>query len=218
MKIKICGNHQLDAIKMVEEAKPDYMGFVVNCPASPRSNSASELVQKTFNLKVPYVFLFVNEKIENILSLVVECKPFAIQLHGEETKETVKELRQKCQHVEIWKAIHLPQETNKIDAQHYLSIMNEYGKAGCDLFVLDSFSKNHHGGSGVTHDWTLSAILVKQTAKPILLAGGLHPRNVQEAIRIVKPFGVDVSSGVEIIKGKKDPDLIREFIHNVRLL
>ncbi|KXA91256.1 hypothetical protein AKJ57_01960, partial [candidate division MSBL1 archaeon SCGC-AAA259A05] len=84
-----------------------------------------------------------------------------------------------------------------------------------DLLLLDT-EGGAPGGTGKVHDWRVSREIVRRLDIPIILAGGLNPFNVQEAIKEVKPYGVDVASGVEVEGGKKDPELVREFIQNAR--
>lgn len=216
MKVKICGIHSKEDVTMVASLRPDYMGFVLNCAKSPRSNSIVEVKGLVSDLKVPYVFLFVNESTEKIIQACNENKPHAIQLHGNENSESIASLRKQLPLVKIWKAIHIPVDDSKKTINEYLSLIGQYEKAGCDMFVLDSSTKTALGGTGITCDWNLAAKIVQAIKTPILLAGGLTPSNVTSAINIVKPFGVDVSSGVEKTKAKKDLQLVKKFIEAAR--
>ena len=216
MKVKICGIHIKEDVKMVASLQPDYMGFVLNCDKSPRSNSIVEVKDLVGDLEIPFVFLFVNETEKSIIQICTEVSPFAIQLHGDENSTTIISLKQKLPSIQIWKAIHIPVEDSKKSFNDYLTMIQQYEKAGCDLFVLDSSTKNSYGGTGVTCDWNMAAKIVQAIKTPILLAGGLTPSNVSSAINIVKPFGVDVSSGVEKTKAKKDPILVKNFINAAR--
>jgi phosphoribosylanthranilate isomerase len=102
------------------------------------------------------------------------------------------------------------------DRSSFLAVAEFKGRTGVRGFVVDAFSNTAYGGTGHTTDWSLAGEMAK--AAPILLAGGLTPENVEEAIRRVQPYGVDVSSGVEESPGRKDPDKIRAFIRSVRLV
>ena len=102
------------------------------------------------------------------------------------------------------------------DRGSFLSLAEFKGRAGVQGFVIDAFSEHAYGGTGQTVDWALAAEAAK--AAPILLAGGLTPDNVQEAIHQVQPYGVDVSSGVEAAPGKKDPSKVCAFIQAVKQL
>lgn len=216
MHIKICGLNNIEDVTFVASLAPEYMGFVVNCPNSIRSNNKEQLSLLVENLKVPYVFLFVNQAVETIVEICKNHKPFAVQLHGDETPRFILELKNKLPNIQIWKAIHLPKEENNKFVFSYLDSLQGFVEAGCNLFVLDSATKNSYGGTGITCDWDLASKIIAESKMPILLAGGLNPSNVKEAIEKVKPFGVDVSSGVEIIKGKKDKELIKSFINSIR--
>ena len=142
--------------------------------------------------------------------------PIAVQLHGDETPELILTLKNKLPNIQIWKAIHLPNKEEIESVSTYLKRLHEFVQAGCAKIVLDSASKNTYGGTGITCDWNLASQIVSAIDVPVLLAGGLKPSNVIEAIDQVKSFGVDVSSGVEIIKGKKDKDLVKKFIQSIR--
>ena len=216
MQVKICGISSKEDVEMISSLKPDYMGFVINCPQSPRSIDRIQAIDLVSNLKIPIVFLFVNETVNNILKICKELTPFAIQLHGEETPTTLAQLKQIIPHIKLWKAIHLPVDENKKDMTSYLKIIEEYVDVGCDLFILDSSTKDSYGGTGLTCDWELASKIVAQIKTPIMLAGGLTFSNVKSAIKTVKPFGVDVSSGVELTKAKKDKHLVSNFINEVR--
>lgn len=216
MNIKICGLNNIEDVAFVASLAPDFLGFVVNCPNSERSISKEQLPLLVANLKVPFVFLFVNQTIVSIVEICKDHRPFAVQLHGDETPDFILTLKNKLPNIQIWKAIHLPKEENNKSVSTYLQQLNEFVSSGCSMFVLDSVSKNAYGGTGITCDWNLASKIVSAIKIPIMLAGGLNPSNVKEAINQVKPFGVDVSSGVEIIKGKKDKDLVRNFIQAIR--
>ena len=216
MFVKICGINKKEDVLMVASFKPDYMGFVLNCPNSPRSLSADMAKELVLDLKIPFVFLFVNEKEDVIINIGKKLSPFAVQLHGDETAAMVKSLKQKIPNIQIWKAIHLPVGENEKSFSSYLQTLEEYQSAGCDLFILDSSTKNAYGGTGITCDWDLAAKIVAQCNTPILLAGGLTPINVKSAIAKVKPFGVDVSSGVERVKAQKDKIFVEKFIQESR--
>jgi len=128
-----------------------------------------------------------------------------VQLHGDENVSYCRELARPAM-----KALRLK------DRGSLLALAEYQGRGGVRGFVLDTFSELAYGGTGQITDWGLAADVAKST--PILLAGGLTPENVTEAIRIVRPYGVDVSSGVESTPGKKDHAKMRAFVDAVRVV
>ena len=129
-----------------------------------------------------------------------------IQLHGDETMEYIFKLKKAIldinQTVEIWKAARLRTEQDVILLKKYS--VNKY--------LIDSFVKDEIGGTGVTGDWDLAKYAVNILPGPVILAGGLTQKNINDAVRKVHPFGVDISSGVEVSPGIKNHDLLKKFI------
>ncbi len=149
--------------------------------------------------------VFVNEDPQRVRALMDECGFALAQLHGDEPVSY-------CEHFgrPALKAIRLKDRTA------FLALAEFHGRANVRGFVIDAFGEHAYGGTGQTVDWTLAAEVAR--AAPILLAGGLTPSNVAEAIRQVRPYGVDVSSGVEQSPGKKDPAKVKAFIQAARLV
>ncbi len=150
------------------------------------------------------VGVFVNEDVNVVRDLMDECGLALAQLHGDENASYCETLARP-----VLKAIRL------CDKGSFLALGEYIGRAQVRGFVVDAFSENAYGGTGLTADWTLAGEVAKAT--PVLLAGGLTPENVQEAIRTVRPYGVDVSSGVEASPGRKDRAKIQAFIQAARL-
>lgn len=190
-RVKICGITYLeDAINAVELGV-DALGFVF--APSPREISpekAKEIIEK-LPPWVSAVGIFVDEKPSKVMQIASQCKLDYVQLHGEETPEYCEQLD-----IKIIKTI-------KTDIKR----IPEYKVSG----ILLDISK----GTGKVYNWDL-AIEAKKYAKPIILSGGLTPTNVREAIKKVKPYGVDVSTGVELSLGKKDYKKMKEFMEGVK--
>ena len=151
------------------------------------------------------VGVFVNEEIKTARDLMDSCGLALAQLHGDETASYCEALGRP-----VLRALKLRNPGALLHLAEYR------GRAGVRGFVVDAVSEEAYGGTGQVADWSLAAEAAR--AAPILLAGGLTPENVGEAIRTVWPYGVDVSSGVEISPGKKDHDKIRAFIGAARLV
>jgi phosphoribosylanthranilate isomerase len=151
------------------------------------------------------VGVFVNEDQQVVRKLMDDCGLALAQLHGNESVTYCQELSRP-----ILKALRVK------DRSTFLALAEFRGRAGVRGFLLDAFSDQAFGGTGQVIDWQLAAEAAK--AASILLAGGLTPDNVEKAIQAVRPYGVDVSSGVERGPGQKDHDKVRAFIRAVRFV
>jgi phosphoribosylanthranilate isomerase len=195
-RIKVCGITNLDDALSVVEAGADALGFVFY-PQSPRSidpESAREIIRILPPL-VTSVGIFVNEHIEKVQEIAKHCFLDLLQFHGEESPEYCDWFSRR-----VVKAF-------RIRDSIPLDEMKRYNVSG---FLLDTYSKDLPGGTGVSFDWSLVRESVHQ--KPLVLAGGLTPESVGEAIGEIRPYAVDVSSGVEKSPGSKAPEKIRQFI------
>ena len=206
MKVKICGITNVEDAQVAVAAGADALGFVMY-PKSPRCVKPAVVSAIIAGLP-PFVLpigVFVNEDPQRVRALMDECGFTLAQLHGDESASY-------CEHFgrPALKAIRLK------DRAAFLALAEFHGRANVRGFVIDAFGEHAYGGTGQTVDWTLAAEVAR--AAPILLAGGLTPSNVAEAIRQVRPYGVDVSSGVEQSPGKKDPDKVKAFIQAARLV
>ena len=149
------------------------------------------------------VAVVFNKSPEDILRIVQELKPDIVQLHGEEPEETVAQLKEqvKC---EVWKVFHLPaaRTVQEADLEVLLERMKKYCASWVDKVLVDASVKAkgvmHYGGTGRTVDWNAARWLRERCPCPFILAGGLNPDNVADAIQEVQPYGIDLSSGVEL--------------------
>jgi len=210
VKVKICGITREEDLVAAVDAGADAVGFVVGVPSSPR-NISLQKAEKLIGLVpifVKSVLVMVPTSIDDILKTYEKLCPNAIQLHGENLHDA-HTLREKIPNTPLIRAVN----ANSINA---LEVASEASKS-YDAILLDSFVHGSYGGTGIVHDWELSK-RVKQVIhpKPLILAGGLEPENVREAVGIVQPYAVDVSSGVELQPGIKDPQKIMEFIKNAK--
>ncbi|MCS7263728.1 MAG: phosphoribosylanthranilate isomerase [Armatimonadetes bacterium] len=211
VKVKICGLTRIKDVQIACSAGSDFCGVVVEIRDSPRSQTKKKAKELFAASNSATVAVTRAKVLVELVELFNFLSPFAIQLHGDETPELIAALKLKisCQ---IWKAIPLPtMEEEPKEFLRLLTLAQDFVKSGCDALVLDAASKSGFGGKGVAASWELATKLVEQLDVPCFLAGGLTPENVGEAIRVVKPFGVDVSSGVEISPGVKDAEKIRLF-------
>jgi phosphoribosylanthranilate isomerase len=200
VKVKICGITNREDARISIEAGADALGFVF-FQGSPRHVSprqASEII-RTLPPFIQTVGLFVNEERATINAIADQCGLDIVQLHGEESPDFCSSIQRR-----VIKAFRV------MDAAS-ISTMAGYDVAAC---LLDAWSPAAHGGTGTTFNWEIAAQAT--TPHTIILAGGLTPFNVAEAIARVNPYAVDVSSGVESAPGKKDSDLVRAFVNAVR--
>jgi phosphoribosylanthranilate isomerase len=206
-KIKICGIRTINDIDIINSYIPDYAGFIL--AQSKRRVDLFELdvLLKTLDRRVKSVGVFVNESIDIVLK-AIDTGINIVQLHGEESNNYICDLKRMIndKRIHIWKTI-------RVGNENTLEYLKNNTFNNVDGILLDKFSEKEYGGTGEVFDW--NRFPIETLNKPIILAGGLNSKNVNEAIRIIKPFCVDVSSGVET-SGRKDNEKIRDFIYSVR--
>jgi len=206
MRIKICGITNAGDAEVAVASGADALGFVMY-RKSPRwvEPAVARSIIAGLPPFVSPVGVFVNEEAERVRALMDECGFTLAQLHGDESAAYCQNLGRP-----VLKALRLK------DRGTFLALAEFQGRANVRGFLIDAFSDQAYGGTGQTVDWTLAQEAARSA--PIILAGGLNPANVAEAIRVVRPYGVDVSSGVEKNPGKKDPDKVKAFIGAARLV
>jgi phosphoribosylanthranilate isomerase len=205
IKIKICGITNAQDAEAAVIAGADALGFVFysQSPRCIEPSVAKRIIAQLPPFVLP-VGVFVNHDRDTIRDVFDECGLAFAQLHGDETPTFCESLGRP-----VLRALRLR------DRGSLLALAEYKGRMGVRGFVVDGFSTEVYGGTGQTVDWSLAREVAQ--AAPILLAGGLTPSNVQEAIRQVQPYGVDVSSGVEEGPGQKNHEKIRAFTQAVRL-
>jgi len=201
--VKICGIKTLPDALAAIEAGADYLGFNFY-PKSVRFIEKSVCAEITSVLKrehpqIKLVGVFVNSSVDEIKDILQTCQLDLAQLHGDETPEIFAQLAPHA-----FRAFRGIPESNA-----------GYERDEAPAMLIDAAVKGVYGGSGVTADWAAAAELAKKY--PLLLAGGLTPENVADAVRQVQPWGVDVASGVESAPGEKDAGKMAEFVNAVRV-
>ncbi len=209
VRVKICGITRKKDLGAAAAAGADAVGFVVGVSSSPRNlslNKAKKLIRQVPPF-VKSVLVTVARGI-NEFEKYEKLNPDAIQIHGE-NMEAAASVRLKIPNIPLMGAVNANFAAD-------LDAVSRTAKL-FDAVLLDSFAEGRYGGTGIVHDWELSK-RVKQAIhpKPLILAGGLNPENVAEAVRTVKPYAVDVSSGVERQPGIKDNKKIIEFIKKAK--
>lgn len=212
--IKICGITNLNDARLAAEAGADLLGFIFYEP-SPRYLTPETARQIVLDLRqMPYppqlIGVFVNVAETAIRQTLQFCQLDAAQLHGEESPEFVN-----CFPQQAYKVIQPKSMTEAEElVQQYCPVTAQRSNQALPDCLLEAYHPTLYGGTGEVADWDMAATLAKR--HHLMLAGSLTPENVAEAIRIVQPWGVDVSSGVEATKGQKNPTKLRAFIHQVR--
>lgn len=209
VRVKICGITSLKDLKIAVEAGADAIGMVVEVPQSPRTISlekAKKLMEAT-PVFIETVAVTVPEDINHLERIYQAINPNILQVHG--LNHAFNEIREKIQGVRLIGAIQVKSGINIKDIVKITKLF--------DAALVDSYVPGKKGGSGVTHDWEISKRIKEAIhPKPMILAGGLTPQNIKDAISIVQPYAVDVSTGVEASPGIKDRTKVFEFIENAK--
>ncbi|MFR4538604.1 MAG: bifunctional indole-3-glycerol-phosphate synthase TrpC/phosphoribosylanthranilate isomerase TrpF [Veillonella parvula] len=217
-KVKMCGISKVETIPAVVEAKPDYMGIVfapskrqvtvdqaktlveeLHKQYTKRYNNGAE---QSNNDEIKTVGVFVNETLDNLVSIATETNLDAVQLHGDEDEAFIQSLKERT-NVEVWKAVQI---RSAADAEAWID-------SSADMLLFDAYHKDERGGMGEVFDWSC----LDEFERPFMLAGGIDSTNVARAIRTVRPYGIDISSGIET-EGVKDDEKIKAFTNIVRTI
>lgn len=200
VRVKICGITNAEDAQDAVALGADALGFIF--ADSPRriTETAARVIIKSLPPFISSVGLFVNESIERVKDVCEFCGIYTVQLHGEESPEYLYGLAG----YKIIKAF-------RVRDRNVLDILKDYS---VDAFLLDSYTQGKMGGTGTSFPWEIA----KEAKRfgQIIIAGGLTPENIADAIIVAHPYAVDVSSGVETRPGKKDKDLMKRFIAVVK--
>lgn len=214
MKVKICGIKTDRDLNMAVNAGADAVGFITEVPVdSPRKISISEasrLISKV-PVFVTSVLVIMPGNADEAINMIHEAKPNAVQIHNALPLAELKKIRETG--VKIIKTIPVSEHA---DTEMLIDLIKDLSGIA-DAVLLDTAIDGKTGGTGVSHNWELSGRVVLSAGMPVILAGGLNPANVSEAVQCVRPYAVDTASGVET-NGKKDETKILDFINNARML
>jgi phosphoribosylanthranilate isomerase len=199
VRIKICGITQADDALLAAELGADALGFILYAKSKRAMTiEAAAAICRRLPPFVARVGVFVDETEEVIRQAIRACRLTTVQFHGDESPEFCRRF---AGEVSIIKAIRVKDAASLAAATGY----------EVDALLLDTYTAASHGGTGQTFDWSL-AVQAKQLGRPIVLSGGLTTDNVAKALRVVRPYAVDVASGVERAPGQKDAAKLRRFI------
>ncbi|MFR2874748.1 MAG: bifunctional indole-3-glycerol-phosphate synthase TrpC/phosphoribosylanthranilate isomerase TrpF [Veillonella atypica] len=208
-KVKMCGISKVETIPAVVEAKPDYMGLVFAPSKRQVTVEQAEILVEELHKQcinhydtkvVKTVGVFVNETLDNLVRIADTANLDAVQLHGDEDEAFIQSLKERT-NVEVWKAVQI---RSAADVEKWID-------SSADMLLFDAYHKDERGGTGEVFDWSsLDAF-----ERPFMLAGGIDSTNVARAIRTVRPYGIDISSGIET-NGVKDDEKITAFTKIVK--
>lgn len=205
-RIKMCGTTNIDDALKAVECGVDALGFIF-VPESPRYITPEAAIGIVRQLP-PLVFkigVFVNESSQEVEEIVHYLGLNGVQLHGEEDPEYCENLGYTMPSCALIKAFRVGEHTTPSDFSPYNDVTNG--------FLLDTYEKDKAGGTGKSFNWQILESLSLQ--KPVILAGGLTPENIGDAIEAVVPYAVDVNSGIEHAPGVKDHIRLERFVHKV---
>lgn len=197
IKVKICGLTSAGDAETAVEAGADLVGLVFydQSPRHVTVESAAEIAR----VIPPYVLrvgLFVNPEPRLVAEAIARCGLQMLQFHGDESPEFCRQFGM------------MTMKAFRVEGPETLDNLKQYPT---DAWLLDAHVQGKFGGTGQTFDWALAAKAM-QLGRPLFLAGGLTPGNVGDAVRTVRPYGVDVSGGVEASPGRKDPGKVKAFV------
>ena len=201
--VKICGITRLEDAMFATANGAGAVGFIAY-PKSPRYVTPEQVSRIAGSLKagIRKVAVFVNPGLDEI-NAYIAAGADVIQLHGDETAEFAEKI---AEFAEVWKALRLKTEDEALN----------FRKFPASKFLLDAFSEKEYGGTGRKADWNIAKFAVETSSVPIILAGGLNPANIAEAVNSVNPFGVDISSGVESSPGIKDLGKLSKLFEEIK--
>lgn len=217
-KVKMCGISKVETIPAIVDAKPDYMGLVF-APSKrqvtvEQAKTLAEELHKQYAARynsgadqsdideIKTVGVFVNETLDNLVTIAEKVHLDAVQLHGDEDETFIQSLKE-CTNVEVWKAVQIRSAS---DAEKWID-------SSADMLLFDAYHKDERGGIGEVFDWSC----LDAFERPFMLAGGIDSTNVARAIRTVRPYGIDISSGIET-DGVKDDEKIKAFTNIVKYI
>jgi len=208
-KVKICGITNAADLSLAIGCGADAIGFITDVPVdTPRKIDAATAASLSGRVPifVTSVLVVMPKSADEAISLIKKVRPNAIQIHSDLAVKEIQRLRERMD-IPIIKTIGVSDFTGAI------SRINEV-EDFVDAILLDTVG-NRPGGTGTTHDWKTSAKIVRECPIPVILAGGLRPENISQAVSIVKPYAVDVASGVET-NGRKDELKLNAFIREAK--
>lgn len=209
--VKICGIRSIEDALAAAAAGADILGFhvgLIGARAPLEAESVAKIIAK-LPAGVSSVMVTSITEPNELIKLARATGAKILQLYGDATPETILKVK-KALPVQVWKVLNVSNEGSIAEARKY--------EGSADAIALDTLNKETgvRGGTGKTHDWNISRKIVESISIPVILAGGLNPENVAEAIKIVQSYGVDVNSGVSNPDGTKDIAKVKSFVERAK--
>ena len=209
--IQVAGIIDLEEVKMLMNLGVEYIGFPLRLPVNKEDLTEDEAAEVIKGITLPHkaiLITYLNDA-DEIITFCNKLKIKIVQLHGEIELNQLKKIKELRPDIKVIKSL-VVRGDNLSELENKVNTNSQW----IDMFITDTFdpSTGASGATGKTHDWRISRRLVEISPKPVIIAGGLNPSNVREAILETKPAGVDVHTGIETANGRKDLELTRKFI------
>jgi phosphoribosylanthranilate isomerase len=213
VRVQIAGVSTLDEARETERAGADALGFTVRLPGGVHDGLTEAKARSIIAALPPFVVSVAITYVDNAREAAELCRYLgaqAVQLHGDFPTQELPLLRAAAPHLKIIRAVHVTGPEAFAKARSL--------ERHVDALILDTYdpASGRGGATGMTHDWSLSREIVARARTPIILAGGLTPDNVEEAIAAVRPWAVDVHTGIEDADGRRNFEKIRAFIRRAK--
>ena len=222
VRVKICGNTDAEQVAWCAASGADCVGFVVEYPVAVPWNLSRERARELLALVPPLTTRAVvtGGSCEHVLAIARELMPHLVQLHTDNMLEETERIAQGLAPLGIGliRALRIDVATGQAcgeisDPLQAALALQETGVAG---LLLDARTRQMPAGTGVSVDWGTASAIRRVLSRPLILAGGLTPQNVRSAVEQVRPYAVDVISGVELSRNVKSPELIRQFVQQAK--
>lgn len=209
--IQVAGIIDAEEAKMLMELGVEYLGFPLRLPVNKEDLTEDEAVEVIKGIHHPHkaaLITYLNDA-EEIINFCDKLNVKVVQLHGDINSQQLKLLKNRRPDIEVIKSL-VVRKNNLTELENIVKISSQW----IDLYITDTFDPETgaSGATGKTHDWKVSKRLIEISPKPVILAGGLNPFNVREAILSTNPVGVDVHTGIESVNGRKDQQMTKQFI------
>lgn len=207
VRVKICGVRCFADLQVVLAAGADGVGFILSARHRTEDEVSPELAAELVAAMPPFITSVMVTHLQEaapIAAVALRVRPTTLQLHDTMPPGVIEALRATLPGIKLIQAIHVLSDSAIAEAVALEPLV--------DALLLDSRTADRIGGTGQTHDWSISRRIVEACTKPVILAGGLTPANLASALASVRPAGVDVNSGVENPAGDKDPDRVHAFV------